>query len=153
MNIARLEDSASLNQEPEWNCPHSYIYRRKFILQTPRTWEIHQNFPKPSMWTHGKLKLHLDTCLIRNSMVCLLETFHPRMRGISAKLFIKQPGWKSLRTEECLCRSMHPFSLFYKLHNGKPVRRLRYTRLIEPNDKTIQLNCMNFELPLSRDDY
>ena len=27
------------------------------------------------------------------------------------------------------------------------------TRLIEPNDKTIQLNCMNFELPLSRDDY
>ena len=67
-------------------------------------------------------------------MLCLLDTFYPRMSGISSKLFIEQP----MEVSQDRGMLMQPFSLFYKLHNGKPVRRLRYTSLFEPNDKTIQ---------------
>ena len=48
---------------------------------------------------------------------------------------------------------MQPFSLFYKLHNSKPVRRLLIGTqdYLNPLIKQYRhLNCMNYELPFSR---
>lgn len=73
---------------------------------------------------------------------CLSETFHPRMSGISSKLFFEQLGWKSLRTEECVC-SPSPCYASCRTANrsGDDYLNPAMTK------QSRHLNYMNYELP------